>query len=201
MITTNLACAMQCYDVVCDAFLTHLLLKLGNIGKYQICWYLGCLSLKANINHQSCYCLCWINRSRCLPRGNNSTTCAFLHDRPWIPPWIKSISNELDISIHLIASQFSGHCDVINNRLWRHQQNENRASETPGWCVKIIMLSSFTGNKHRNDTFVSIETVRHESTCIILYILRDMVQVNVYNASKCSMTRATGSLTGSHLKK
>ena len=29
----------------------------------------------------------------------------FLHDRPWISPWIKSISNELDITIHVIALQ------------------------------------------------------------------------------------------------
>ena len=58
----------------------------------------------------------------------------FLHDRPWISSWIKSISNELDVTIHVIASQLSGPCDVISNRLWRHQQNENRASETRGRC-------------------------------------------------------------------
>ena len=62
----------------------------------------------------------------------------FLHDRPWISAWIKSISNELDITIHVIASQLSCHCDVISNRLWRHQQNENRASETLGRCEKIV---------------------------------------------------------------
>ena len=67
----------------------------------------------------------------------------FLHDRPWISPWMKSISNVLDITIHVIASQLSGHCDVISNRLWRHQQNENRASEKRGRCVKIVILSSF----------------------------------------------------------
>ena len=38
----------------------------------------------------------------------------FLHDRPWISSWIKSISSELDITIHVIVSQLSG--------LWRHQQ-------------------------------------------------------------------------------
>ena len=40
----------------------------------------------------------------------------FLHDRPWISLWIKSIYSELDIAIHVIASQLSGHCDVISNR-------------------------------------------------------------------------------------
>ena len=64
-------------------------------------------------------------------------------DRPWISPCIKSTSNEWDIPIHVIASQLPGHCDVISNRLWLHQQNENRASETRGWCQKIVVLSSF----------------------------------------------------------
>ena len=50
--------------------------------------------------------------------------CRFLHDWPWISPWIKSIFNELDITNHVIASQLSGYCDVIRNRLWRYQQNE-----------------------------------------------------------------------------
>ena len=54
-----------------------------------------------------------------------------------------SISNELDITIHVIASQFFGHCDAISIRLWRHQQNENRASETRGRCEKVVVLSSF----------------------------------------------------------
>ena len=66
----------------------------------------------------------------------------FLHDRPWISPWIKSISNELDISCHVFASKLSGHCDVIAVRLWRHQQNVIRASETRGLCVKIFVLVS-----------------------------------------------------------
>ena len=64
----------------------------------------------------------------------------FLHDRSWISPWIKSISNGLDIFIHVIASQLSGHCDVISNRLWHRQQNGNRSSETRGRCVKIVVF-------------------------------------------------------------
>ena len=73
----------------------------------------------------------------------NGNKTLFLHDRPWISPWIKSISNELDIAIHVIASQLSGQCDVIGNRLWRHQLNENWVSETRKRCVKIVVLSSF----------------------------------------------------------
>ena len=66
----------------------------------------------------------------------------FLHDRSRISQWIKSTSNELDITIHVIVSQLSGHCDVVRNRLWRHQQNENRASETRR-CGKVVVLLSF----------------------------------------------------------
>ena len=64
----------------------------------------------------------------------------FLHDRPWISPWIKSIYNELDSIIHVIASQLSRYCDVFSDRLWRHQQNEDRASETRGRYLKIVVF-------------------------------------------------------------
>ena len=39
--------------------------------------------------------------------AHNMTLYIFLHDRPWISPWIKSISNELDIIIQVMASQLS----------------------------------------------------------------------------------------------
>ena len=78
------------------------------------------------------------------PTNDESVICLlFLHDRPWILPWIKSISNELDVTCHVFASQLSGHCDVIASRLWRHLQNVQRASETRGWCVKILVLAPF----------------------------------------------------------
>ena len=82
----------------------------------------------------------------------------FLHKRLWILPWIKSISNELDIIILVIASQLSDQCDTISNRLWRHQQNENRASETRRRYAKIVVLSSFMD---------SLCSVRNE----IMYVL------------------------------
>ena len=59
----------------------------------------------------------------------------FFLDRPWISPWIRSISNSLDITFHLLASQLSDHYHVISNRLWRLQQNETRKSETRRRCV------------------------------------------------------------------
>ena len=69
-----------------------------------------------------------------------TTNFFFLHDRLWISPWIKSISNELDVIIHVIASQLSPYCDVINNRLWRHHRNVTPASDAWGRCVKIVVF-------------------------------------------------------------
>ena len=63
-----------------------------------------------------------------------------LHTRPWIWPWIKSISNELEFTIHVIASQLSRYCDVISNRLLRHQQKKDHVSETRRQCVKLIVF-------------------------------------------------------------
>ena len=87
----------------------------------------------------------------------------FLHDRPGISPWIKSISNELNITIHVIASQLSDYCDVINNRLWRHQQNVDPVSEARGRCVKIvvfiIILSSLCRVKNKIMYVLSSQTV------------------------------------------
>ena len=58
---------------------------------------------------------------------------------PWISPWIKSISYELDITVHMIASQ-----------LWHHQQSivmssaEWKSSEWDmGTMCKDRPLSSF----------------------------------------------------------
>ena len=64
----------------------------------------------------------------------------FIHDQSWKSPWMKSISNELDITFHVIASQLCGQCDVISNRLWRHQPIVNRTSETRMRCVEIIVF-------------------------------------------------------------
>ena len=78
-----------------------------------------------------------------IQRGPSSSS--FIFTRPAvninIKINIKSISNESDITCHVFASQLSGHCDVIANQLWRHQQNVKRASETRGWCVKILVLA------------------------------------------------------------
>ena len=41
-----------------------------------------------------------------------------------------------------IIKSISNQCDVISNRLWRHQQNVNRAGETRVRCMKSF-LSSF----------------------------------------------------------
>ena len=64
----------------------------------------------------------------------------FLYDLLLIWLWIKSISNELDITFQVLKSQLSGLCDVISNWLWHHQQNVNWVSETWRGGVKIIIF-------------------------------------------------------------
>ena len=64
----------------------------------------------------------------------------FLHDWPRISPWIKSISNKLDNIFHVHPSRLSRHCDVISNRLWRHQQGVNPTGSMCEAIVKYIFL-------------------------------------------------------------
>ena len=40
---------------------------------------------------------------------------------------------------HVIASQLTGHHDVINNQLWRHQLNVKWTSETRIRCVNVVV--------------------------------------------------------------
>ena len=77
-------------------------------------------------------------------------------------PWIKWISNELDIPFHVLVSQLSGHCNA-RNILWRHQHNVNRASDTRGWFVKIVILTVTYGFvmscKKWNNVLLSWQTI------------------------------------------
>ena len=68
------------------------------------------------------------------------------------------ISKELSMTFLMLGSKSSGHCDVISNRLWRHQQNVNWASETRGRCMQIAVSSSFM------DSLCHVEN-------IVLYVL------------------------------
>ena len=71
--------------------------------------------------------------------------CDLFHDWMWILPWMKLISNELDVTLHMLVSQLSGHCDIIINRLWCHQLNINWASETQWWDMKIVNFNVIYG--------------------------------------------------------
>ena len=61
----------------------------------------------------------------------------YLHDGPWLSPRYRREW------IHVIASQLSRYWDFISNRLWLHQQKEDRASETRGRCKKIVVFIVF----------------------------------------------------------
>ena len=140
----------------------------------------------------------------------------FLHDRPWISQWIKSIFNELNTTIHVIASQLSGHCDVSGQQLIVTSSAERKHSEWQmGTVCKdrrfyrhlwIVMSCEKWNNvytlffcahssvnfgfiyyyKHLNNPLVSAETVRHSSTYIILY---QVTTTSFPNLGKCCPVR------------
>ena len=47
------------------------------------------------------------------------------------------------------------------------------------WCLFPVLRSN-AGNKYQNNTRVSAETVRHESTYIIVFLTRHNESINVY---------------------
>ena len=65
------------------------------------------------------------------------------HDRLWILLWMKSISNELDITIYMIMSQLVGHCDIISNWLWRSHNNVSWVSKAQVHVYSLLFLLSF----------------------------------------------------------
>ena len=102
------------------------------------CRILPCMFRTNNVKLVVFMLLTWLSVQLTIPVRNN---LILLNDRSYISPWIKSISNVLDINCHVFASQLFGHCDVIANRLWRHQQTVKRASESREWYVNILVIT------------------------------------------------------------
>ena len=94
--------------------------------------------------------------------------------------WIKSMPNELDITIYVIASQLSRYCDIINNRLWCHQQKEGRASETRGRCVKIVIYGFVMSCKKKNNvcTLMTNYFCNHSSIIFVFISLFPTQKIN-----------------------
>ena len=66
-----------------------------------------------------CFFMCYIAIMKCW------LTCCFegsIHNPSWISQWIKSISNELDITYNMPVPQSFCLC----SQLWNHQENVNR---------------------------------------------------------------------------
>ena len=141
-------------------------------GKSIISKYCWVLLLRGSIYHD-------ITFSIAMTMAEHKSDFKLTTDTPSyttaISPWIKSISNELDITIHMISSQLSCHCDVISNQLWRHQQNENWASETRGRCVKIVVFIIIYGfimscKKLNNVCTLMINCFCAHSSVILVFI-------------------------------
>ena len=81
----------------------------------------------------------------------------------------------------MIASQLSGHCDVISNRLCRLQQNVNPASETMGVCFPRCRANRETSTK------LTLSWAHKQSAArvhTLLYISTN----SIHNQSKANQT-------------
>ena len=89
----------------------------------------------------------------------------------------RNIGTRVLLLIHVIASQLFGHCDAIGNRLWRHQQNENRVSETRGRCVKLVVFIVIYGFvmscKKLNNVCILVTDHFCARSSVILVLLRN----------------------------
>ena len=69
----------------------------------------------------------------------------FLHDRPWISPWIKSISNEIDITIHNSGNKHQNN-RVVSTETVRHSSTYIILYVLNGFMLSIPILQDyFTG--------------------------------------------------------
>ena len=95
----------------------------------------------------------------------------FLHDRPWISPSIKSIFNELNIIIHGIATQSSGNCDVISNRLWRHKKMSVRDGVDVWRSFSLVSYGFVIPRKKWNNASALVANCFcHHSTVTLVFV-------------------------------
>ena len=130
--------------------------------------------------------------------------CYFsLHNQSWISPWIKLISNELDITAHIHASQllcpimhFAITFDVLIRMYTEQMRTRPNVWSASPWLsfigslcyvsnkimyvlstvilVFISWAASQIRNKHQNKTRFSAQTVPHSSVYIVLYIFKHL---------------------------
>ena len=96
----------------------------------------------------------------------------FLHDWPWISPWIKAVYKELDITRHASAPYLLGpamHCAI--------NCDANTANGIRGRWMKIVLISSFRGLFcGRTISFVLLRRTVHALPrvslwCLVLYLI------------------------------
>ena len=68
----------------------------------------------------------------------------------------------------MLASHLSGHCGVISNRLWRHQQNVNRASGR----VDVTWHNEFINNDKNDDVHHRFLSSFIDSLCRVSYKIK-----------------------------
>ena len=105
---------------------------------------------------------------------------------------------------HLVIKNTSVYCAKWESIIWTNYayrimyelEWQTASTSTRGlfWCL-FLELRCNEGNKDQNSTLVSAETVRHESTYIILFLTRNNESINgdkndnLYSSSPC-LTRS-----------
>ena len=98
----------------------------------------------------------------------------FLHDRPCISPWIKSISNELRHQKSIATSAAERRPSEWDTVMSCKKYNNVCTLVTNCFCAHssvifvFIQSPSLLRNKHKNNLLMGAETVRHSSTYIML---------------------------------
>ena len=119
----------------------------------------------------------------------------FLHDRSWIPRWIKSISNELDIAFPVSCHNCITNCDVISpalhNQLWHLHQKVNRPSWARYRCV--FCTSCMASSSH-----VTFWWRHHDDSNTLYYFweIKQCITVVMMTSSNGNIFRVTDPLCG-----
>ena len=186
----------HCYQGCCYGFfppeMPNKNIKVYNIGyilfnyHWSICWPNKVVA-KNFFTDLSVSKIFWrllylMSRMLCV-KIFKSSDVHFLHDRPWISPWIKSISNELwrhqqSIVTSSSAEQKPSEWDTGTMRKecrfidfsWRVRNKNNVCTlVTYCFCVHSNDILVFI-SKHQNNPLVNAERVRNSSTFINLSI-------------------------------
>ena len=112
--------------------------------KFRCADFYLCVIYKTHIWHPIYFGTVRSSIDKCWHEHLNRYNC-FLHDRSWLSPWVKSISNALESFTSLscncwvIVPSSSSDCDVTC-RIWSGRVQKGC------WCVRIVVIFVIWGS-------------------------------------------------------